>query len=104
MPTPPEHSPLVSEVISAAMKREVTEADVLVRCPTCATTVTMHTADVDLTEHGSRYYCPNGCDPATLLLHVEAQGARWDVVAPHGYALAIKPTANPGRSATRRSP
>ena len=64
----------------------------------------MHTADVDLTEHGSRYYCPNGCGPATLLLHVEAHGARWDVVAPHGYALAIKPTANPGRSTTGGSP
>jgi len=97
-PEPPEHSPLASEVISAALKQEITEADVLVRCPACAKTVAMHTADVSLSDNGSDYHCPNGCVPATLLLRVERRGAaQWDVEAPHGYALAIKPTANPHR-------
>jgi hypothetical protein len=37
MAEPPEQSPLVSEVISAALKQEISESDVIVTCPARAT-------------------------------------------------------------------
>jgi hypothetical protein len=83
----PEQSPLASEVLSGAMIRDFVEADIVVKCPTCAIPVAMDTADVALNDDGSAYYCANGCRPATMLLRAEKVNGRWTLDAPHGYRL-----------------
>lgn len=83
----PEQSPLASEVLSGAMIRDFVESDIVVKCPSCAIPVTMDVADVALNHDGSAYYCPNGCEPAALLLRVEKVNGRGVLDAPHGYRL-----------------
>jgi hypothetical protein len=93
---------LVSEVISAAMKQDVAESDVIVTCPACGSPVPMHVALVTLTDRGSRYHCPHGCEPPTLLLEVQKRdAATWDVVARHGYGLTVKPSTTEAWRARR---
>ena len=89
----PEQSPLASEVLSGSMNRNFTDAEITVKCPRCATPVTLDAAEVALTHEGSEYYCPNDGRPATLLLRVERTKRGGRVIsAPHGYGLAVKPS------------